>query len=240
MYVLVISKKKKNTILLVAGIVFIFFGVCMLIGFFTSGSGINIGYRLSFMVPPSVEIASVYAAEPDGHYIETGALFGNRLKTETIKHNGLSEITFQYPEVLRMGEIQNLGHEITVHVGFKHNNGKMLGFFQVWNLSQPFNEFIENAKKLSSLTFTNFNESRLKIQGMNGILWEYVYITRTQDVKGLEIFINNGSEMYRFSMFMSERDYKPSYKRILMRMAKSLRIKDTISATLLSVKKLYF
>lgn len=102
----------------------------------------------------------------------------------------------------------------------------------------PFEEFIDNSKKLSSMTFTDFNESRLKLHGMNGIMWEYVYITRTQDIKGIEIFIGNGPEMYRFAAFIPKHEYTPKYKRIIKRMAKSLKIKNTVSAVLLMNGKL--
>ena len=112
----------------------------------------------------------------------------------------------------------------------------MIGFFQVWNLNQPVEKFLENAKKVSSFKFMEFDEKKLKIQGMDAVLWEYVFVTRTQDIKGTEIFIENGHEMYRFSMFVPKSDYKSAYKRTLMRMAKSLNIKDMIGEILLLAK----
>ena len=39
--------------------------------------------------------------------------------------------------------------------------------------------------------------------------------------------MENGNEMYRFSMFVSNTDYKPQYKRIFKRMFQSLRIKGS-------------
>jgi len=233
MHVLVITRKKRNIILLFFGIVIIILCTLRLIQALVFGSEVVIGYRLSLKVPSYVEMSSIYTAEPAQPFIQTVSALGTKLKTETIRRNDFSEITFQYPETLRMGEIQNLGHEITVHVNFKHNDNKMIGFFQIWNLNQPFEEFIENSKKLSSMAFAEFSEKNIKIQGMNGIVWEYVYISRTQDIKGVEIFIENGSEMYRFSMFVPESNYKPQYKSIIMRMAKSLKIKDTLGAVLL-------
>lgn len=233
MYVLVIAPKKRKVLFLLPGFVLILFGIFQIIYYLFSGSEITLGNRLSLKFPISIEMSSVYVTEPGQPYVQAGSIIGKDLKTETIRRHGLSEITFQYPETIRMGEIQNLGNEITVHINFKHSDNKAIGFFQVWNLSQPFEEFLDNSKKMSSMTFTEFNESGFKVQGMNGRLWEYVYITRTQDIKGVELFIENGPEMYRFSMFVPKSDYKPVYKRIIMNMAKSLRIKNMVGATLL-------
>lgn len=181
-------------------------------------------------------MSDIYVTEPGQPYVQVSSISAKSLKTETIKRQGLSDITFQYPETVRMGEIQNLNREITVHINFRHSDGKMIGFFQVWNLNQPVEKFLENAKKVSSFTFMEFDEKKLKIQGMDAVLWEYVFVTRTQDIKGTEIFIENGHEMYRFSMFVPKSDYKSAYKRTLMRMAKSLKIKDMIGAILLLAK----
>ena len=233
MYVLVVTKKKRKILFLLMGVVLILIGMLQFVRVLMPGSEVSLGHRLSLKFPVSVEVSAIYSTEPGQPYIQASSTLGKNLKTETIKRHGLSEITFQYPETIRMGEIQNLGHEVTVHINFKHSNNKMIGFFQVWNLNQSLEELLNNSKKMSSLTFTEFNESKLKIQGMNAILWECVFVTKTQDIKGVEIFIENGSEMYRFSMFVPKSDYKPVYKRIIMRMAKSLKIRDMIGAILL-------
>lgn len=237
MYVLVITSKKKNILLLLCGAVLLFFAVYRFIHAFIPGFEISLEHRLSLKLSYLVEMTSIYAAEPGESLVQASSIFGNSFKTETIHRHGLSDITFQYPETLMLGEIQNLGHEITVHINFKHNNNKAIGFFQVWNLSQPFDEFLNSSKKMSSMTFTEFSESSLKVQEMKGVMWEYTYITRTQDIKGVEIFIENGSEMYRFSIFVPKSDYKPVYKRIIMRMAKSLRVKNMVGAILLMCKQ---
>jgi len=234
MYVLFFTSKKKRSMLLLLGAVLLLFCICLLVHALIPGSEVTLDHRLTFKFPRSIEMSSIHALEPGRPYIQASSITGINLKTETIHRDGLSDITFQYPETLRMGEIQNLGHEITVHINFKHSNNKAAGFFQVWNLSQPLEEFLDNSKKVSSMTFTEFDESSLDIQGMNGVLWEYSYITRTHDIKGVEIFIENGSEMYRFSIFVPKNEYNPGYKRIIMRMAKSLRIKNMVGAILLS------
>lgn len=233
MYVLVFTRKKRKALFTLLGAILILLGIFQAINVLMSGFEITLGQRLSLKIPSSVEMSSMYLTEPTQPYLQTGSVLAKSLKTETIKRHGLSEITFQYPETLRMDEIQNLGPEISVHINFKHSNNKMAGFFQAWNINQSVEELLNTSKKYSSMTFTEFNESKLKVQGMNGIMWEYVFISQTQDIKGIEIFIENGHEMYRFSMFVPNKDYKPEYKRIILRMAKSLRIKDMIGATLL-------
>lgn len=231
MYVLVLTRKKRAALFITFIAVLIFLALFHLIQVLTPGFDITLMNRFSMKVPASVEVSSIFTTYPDQPYVQVGSVFGQKLKTETIKRQGLSEISFQYPETLRMDEIQNLGEEVTIHINFKHSDNKMAGFFQVWTLNQSLEELLDRSKKMSSMTFTEFNESKLKVQGMDGILWEYVFITATSDIKGVEIFIENGTEMYRFSMFALKDDYKHEYKKIITKMAKSLKIKEMLSIT---------
>lgn len=233
MYVLVISAKKRvrNIILLLVAIA-IFIGALLLTYTNVQNSHVTIENRISFTLPASTEMSSIYSSKLTNHTMQAGLVLGSSYKTKIIQRQGISDISFQYPETLRMDDIQNLGQEITVHINFKHEDGNMVGFFQVWRLNQSLEELLNNSKKLSSMTFMDFSESEIDVNGMKGFIWDYTFVSTHADTKGVEVFIENGNEMYRFSMFVPKNDYKPKYKRIIMRMIRSLKLKNKVAAEL--------
>jgi hypothetical protein len=228
MYILVFTRKKHLNAVIVSLIsIILFAAVILLIRLITPETEITLEQRMSFLFSTSTRISSIYMASPNPPAAEAGILIGKRWKTEKIQQLEMSEITFQYPEALRMAEIKNLGQEIYIHLNYQHTNNKVFGFFQVWKLNQSLKKFLDNSKKYSSMSFIDFCESPIKIQDMNGFLWEYVFMTKTEDIVGMEAFLEKSDEMYRFSMFVPRADYKASYKRIFLRMVKSLRVRGT-------------
>jgi len=187
---------------------------------------ITLEQRVSFRFPQSATMSAIYMTSPDLPAVQADSLIGKKWETKKIEQLDMSEIQFRYPETLRLDEIQSLGHEISIHLNYQHRNNKMVGFFQAWMLKQPLKEFLALSKKYSSMTFESFKESNFQVQDMNGVMWEYVFLSRTGDIHGLEAFIENGQEMYRFSMFINKEDYKPAYKKMLQQMVKSFRIKE--------------
>lgn len=161
---------------------------------------------------------------PDLPAVQADSLIGKKWNTQKIDQLNISEITFEYPETLRLDEIRNLGPEISIHLNYKHTNNRMFGFFQVWKLKQPLKDLLAQSKKYSSMTFETFKESNFKVRGMNGVMWEYVFLSSSKDIHGLEAFVENNGEMYRFTMFVAKEDYKPAYKKILNRMVRSLSV----------------
>ncbi|NLG89365.1 MAG: hypothetical protein GX494_09185 [Clostridiaceae bacterium] len=226
MHILVLTRKKY----LLITVIFIFFvlayTLAVIIRHILPETEIVIARRISLILPNSTKMSDIYmSSKEDSPIIETGLRFEDKWKTATVRQYDMSEITFQYPDALRLDEIIGLGQEIRVHMNFHHANNKVHGFFQVWKLDRSLEEFLNESKKYSSMTFINFSESAIKVQDLNGFMWEYVFMDTKNDIKGLEAFLENGNEMYRFSMFVMAADYKPQYKRIFKRMFKSLRIK---------------
>lgn len=225
MYLVVITQKKwLNTIFVFAISFILLFGIIQLIQLLIPQTEITLEQRVSFLFPSSTRMASIYMTSPNQPAIQTGSLIGKKWKIQKIEQMDISEITFEYPETLRLDEIRNLGPEITVHINYMHNNSKMFGFFQVWNLNQPFKEFLAQSKKYSSMTFKTFKESDIKVQDLEGLMWDYVFINRTEDIVGLEAFLENNGEMYRFSMFVAQDDYRPAYRKLFKHMVQSLRV----------------
>lgn len=226
MYILVLTRKKHLTIIVISILLVLAYALFNVIRYVLPETEIVIARRVSLVLPHSTKMSDIYmSSKEDSPIIETGLRSESKWKTATIRKYEMSEITFQYPDVLRLEEIINLGQEIRIHMNYHHTNNKVHGFFQVWKLNRNLEEFLNESKKFSSMTFINFKESAIKVQGLNGFMWEYIFMDTANDIKGFEVFLENGNEMYRFSMFVSDMDYKPQYKRIFKRMFQSLRIK---------------
>ncbi|HAA24976.1 MAG TPA: hypothetical protein DCE11_02475 [Ruminiclostridium sp.] len=226
MYILVLTRRKYLLITVISIILVLAYALVGIIRHTLPETEIVIARRVSLILPHSTKMSDIYMSSKESSpIIETGLRFEDKWKTATIQQYDMSEITFQYPDALRLDEIINLGQEIRIHMNFHHTNNKVHGFFQVWKLDRNLEEFLNESKKYSSMTFINFSESAIKVQELNGFMWEYVFMDTKNDIKGFEVFLENGNEMYRFSMFVLSTDYKPQYKRIFKRMYKSLRIK---------------
>ena len=226
MYLVVITRKKWMNSVLVTIISFmLLWGLFQAVVHLLPQTEITLEQRVSFRFPQSAVMSAIYMTTPNLPAIQADSLIGKKWETQKIEQLDMSEIQFQYPETLRLDEIQTLGPEITIHMNYQHRNNKMFGFFQVWKLKQPLKEFLKLSKKYSSMTFESFKETDIKVQEMSGVMWEYVFLNRTGEIHGLEAFIDNGKEMYRFSMYVDEKDYKPAYKKMLKQMVQSLRTK---------------
>lgn len=226
MYLVVITKKKwLNSILLSILSFLLLLSLLQAARLLLPKTEITMEQRVSFRLPQSAEMSAIYMTSPDLPAIQADSLIGKKWETQKIEQLDMSEIQFQYPETLRLDEIRSLGPEITIHLNYQHKNSKMFGFFQVWKLKQSLKEFLAQSKKYTSMTFESFKETSLKVQELKGVMWEYVFLSRTGNIHGLEVFIENGNEMVRFTMYVNEADYKPAYKKMLQQMVQSLRIK---------------
>ncbi len=227
MYLVVITRKKWLNSVLVTLISFmLLWCLFQAARHLLPKTEITLEQKISFRFPQSAAMSAIYMTSPNLPAVQADSLIGKKWETQKIEQSDISEIQFRYPETLRLDEIQSMGLEISIHLNYQHKNNKMVGFFQVWKLKQPMKEFLTLSKKYSSMTFESFKESNFQVQEMNGVMWEYVFLSRTRDVHGLEAFIENGKEMYRFTMYIDKEDYKPAYKKMLQQMVKSLRVNE--------------
>jgi len=228
MYILVLSRKKHLSIIVIFVLLVLVYALFSVIRYVLPETEIVIARRVSLVLPHSTKMSDIYmSSKENSPIIETGLRSESKWKTATIRQYDMSEITFKYPDALRLEDIINLGQEIRIHMNYHHTNNKVHGFFQVWKLDRRLEDFLNESKKYSSMTFVNFRESEIKVQGLSGFMWEYIFMDTANDIKGFEAFLENGNEMYRFSMFVYDSDYKPKYKRIFKRMVQSLRIKGS-------------
>ncbi len=228
----VITRKKRLNAVLLTSISFLFlFILFQMFRFLLPQTEITLEQRVSFWFPSSTSMSSIYMTSPDFPAVQADSLIGRKWETQKIEQLELSEIQFRYPQTLRLDEIRSLGPEITIHLNYQHKNNEMFGFFQVWKLKQPLKDFLSLSKKYSSMTFESFHETSFKVQHFNGVMWDYVFLGKMRDIHGLEAFIENGDEMYRFTMYIDEENYKPAYKKMLQRMVQSLRVKGNADLT---------
>ena len=70
---------------------------------------------MSFFLPSQAMMDAIYMTSSDFPAIQADSLNGRKWITQKIEQQNMSEITFQYPETLRLDEICSLGPEITIH-----------------------------------------------------------------------------------------------------------------------------
>lgn len=223
-FVVITHRKWLNIFLVMLLSILVFGGLFYALRFLSPQTEITLEQRMSFFLPSQARMDAIYMTSSDFPAIQADSLIGRKWITQKIEQQNMSEITFQYPETLRLDEIRSLGPEITIHMNYRHNDNKMIGFFQVWTMERPMEEFLVQSKKYSSMTFSSFKTSEFKVQSMEGVLWEYVFMSKTQDIHGLEAFIENADEMYRFTMYIAQENYKPAYKKMFQRIVQSLRV----------------
>lgn len=232
MFLVVITRKKwLNSILVTAISVLFIFCLVQAVRLLLPQTEITLEQRVSFWFPSSTKMSAIFMTSPNLPAVQADSLIGKKWETQKIEQLDMSEIQFQYPETLRLDDIRSLGPEISIHLNYQHRNSKMFGFFQVWKLKQSLKEFLTLSKKYSSMAFESFKETNFKAAELNGVLWDYVFLSGTKNIHGLEAFIENGNEMYRFTMYIDEKDYKPAYKKMLQRMVQSLKVKGKADST---------
>lgn len=225
MVVFVFTRKKRlNAVIVTAISLLLLFGFIQAIRVALPQTEITLEQRVSFLLPPSSAMSAIYMTSPDFPSVQADSLIGKKWETQKIEQLNMSEISFRYPETLRLDEIRTLGPEITIHMNYHHQNGKMIGFFQVWKMKQPLKEFLSLSRKYSSMAFERFDESDFKVRQLHGVLWDFVFMSGERDIHGLEAFVESGDEMYRFAMYVPQEDYKPAYKRMLQKMVQSLKV----------------
>jgi len=228
MHILVLTRRKYLIVTVIFILLAMIYALAGIIRHMLPETEIVIARRVSLVFPHSTKMSDIYmSSKENSPIIETVSRSDGKWKTAAIRQYEMSEITFKYPDVLRLEEMINLGQEIIIHMNYHHTNNKVHGFFQVWKLNRNLEEFLNESKKFSSMTFISFNESAIKVNDLNGFMWEYIFMDTKNDIKGFEAFLENGNEMYRFTMFINNTDYKPQYKRIFKRMFQSLRIKGS-------------
>lgn len=227
LYVIFIKNYKKK-IVRTCILVFAWLGLFLLVNFILSKNMnyiLTINNCLSFSCPADFTVENVFINEinKDGS-IETGLPF-IKPRTETFK-NFISEkgkFGFDYPSIFTIDEQEFSGSDILYHVELRSEYSN--GFVQVWNLPYPLAEFLDKAKSTSQLNYQYFSSKPIKLNNLNGYVWDYSIIDRNgKQIKSNEVFLQKDDKLYRISYFIPEELWNSYQKKLFYDIVNSLKI----------------
>lgn len=132
---------------------------------------------------------------------------------------------FSYPSIFEITQLNFPGSEILSHIDFKNRDNKLKnGFVQVWNLPYSLEEFLDNSKKNAMVDFTDFSSKKIKMNNLNGYLWEYSFNGALGKYKALEAFFYKNSKLYRISYFMPLNEYNNDEYDMFWEIVKSFKV----------------
>lgn len=192
----------------------------------TKFTNVSLSDNIKFSYPINMKIDRVYVSEKaDVDGVKTTGLFStapvNVMKNIEAKGLGFS---FSFPSAFQISEQSFVGNEILYHVDYSDKGKNIAGFVQVWNLQTPLKDFLINSKNTSPGNFKNFEMSELKINNLDGYLWDYTAVNDNNSIKALEAFFQKDGKMYRVSYFVPEKSYTKEHEKIFMNILKSLKI----------------
>ncbi len=186
---------------------------------------LTINDNLTFSLPIEFKVDNIFINEQNSDLaIETSVPF---IKPKTEKFSTFSSIKgkfeFNYPTDFILSEKEFLGNEILYHIDLTSSSSH--GFIQVWNLSEPIETFLDNAKSTSQLNFKNFIDKPVTINGVNGIIWDYSFTNKANiTFKACELFLQKDAKLYRISYFMPQSSWNKQQKKVFMDIVNSFEI----------------
>lgn len=137
---------------------------------------------------------------------------------------------FELPDSWHTHEVSFMGGEILYHMNFVSQDKRIHGFIQVWELSVPLKQFIEESKKsaVGVVDFKYFDVKEIMADNKRGYLMEYSRANQQGEYnKAYEVFIGGPSNRaYRISFFVPEKEWRNYYKILFDRIIHSIRIKS--------------
>ncbi|HYE83222.1 MAG TPA: PsbP-related protein [Clostridia bacterium] len=135
---------------------------------------------------------------------------------------------FELPDSWYTQEVAYPGGEVLYNMNFISQDKRILGFVQVWKLSKPLKQFIDESKKsaVGVVDFKYFNVKEIMEDNRKGYLVEYSRANQDGEYnKAYEAFIEGPSNrMYRVSFFVPEKEWRNYYKIIFERIIHSIKI----------------
>lgn len=121
------------------------------------------------------------------------------------------------------------GGEIIYSLFFKSPDSKLHGFVQVWNMTKPLEQFVNESQSsaVGSTDFKYYNISQIMVDRKIGYLMDY---NRQNDegnyYKGYEALIEgDNNKIYRASFFVEEKNWKDFYRMVFNTIIQSFRIR---------------
>jgi len=136
---------------------------------------------------------------------------------------------FELPDSWETQESFFTGGEILYHLNFISQDKKINGFVQVWRLSGPLKQFIEESEKAATgaVEFKYFNIRDIAADNKKGYLLDYSRANQEGKYnRAYEAFIEGYSnKIYRLSFFVKEKEWRKYYQILFDRIIKSIEIK---------------
>lgn len=135
---------------------------------------------------------------------------------------------FELPASWHTQEVAFTGGEIIYNLNFNSRDKRIVGFVQVWELSKPLKQFIDESKKSSAgvVDFKHYDVKEIMEGSRRGYLLEYSRANPDGDYnKAYEVFLEGSAgKMYRVSFFVPEKEWRDYYKSIYERIVHSIKI----------------
>jgi hypothetical protein len=136
------------------------------------------------------------------------------------------KLQFSYPSTFKVSKQDFPGSDIIYHIDFTNKEKKgSTGFIQVWNMPYSLDNFLKNSKENSLSEFLEFNSQKVNVNGLDGFLWEYIVKSPNGNFKGLEVFLQRDSKLYRVSYFIPQSLYTIGDKNTFTEIVNSLKVK---------------
>ena len=137
---------------------------------------------------------------------------------------------FELPDSWYTNEVSFTGGEVLYHMDFISKDKRIHGLVQVWKLSKPLKQFVEESKKsaVGVVDFKYFDVKEIMTDNRKAYLTEYSRANQKGEYnKAYEVFVEGpSSRMYRISFFVPEKEWRNYYKVIFDRIIYSIRIKS--------------
>jgi hypothetical protein len=230
MYILIVTNiEKKLEVLVLATIIWL--SMFMLGSYLIENKlqfNISVDNVISFSYPYSIVADQIMSSnsKPD-RYVVSSFLPTHPRIGEFINYESLEgKFSFKYPSAFIIEKAAFTGGEILYHIDFHDRDGYAHGFVQVWNFPGELGEFLDKSKETSTQTFSHFKSDDIEINGVKGILWDYVVLTDSGYYKGMEVFLKQDSRMYRLSYFLPENKWDDKQSGNFWSMAKSMKMQN--------------
>lgn len=136
---------------------------------------------------------------------------------------------FELPDSWSTQEISFAGGEILYHLNFISQDKRLHGFVQVWKLSKPLKQFIEESKEsaVGVVDFKYFDIKEIMADNKKGYLIDYSRANSQGDYnRAYEAFIEGyADKVYRISFFAPEKEWRNYYKVLFDRIIRTVNIK---------------
>jgi len=181
---------------------------------------------LSFSYPVEININDVFVQDSVAECIvKTNSGFKRTDPDTFTNYKSLKgKFSFDYPSAFVLDEKELGGDEIIYHIDFSSKKYNSHGFIQVWNLTEPLDKFLENAKSTAYQSFEYFHTKSVTIDNEPGFYWDYLMISKdNKKYKGSEVFYKKGDKMYRISYFVPNNKWNKNQENIFWSMVNSFK-----------------